>query len=376
MRTDALAIILFLFGFLAAPATGQPPKEKPKDNPKDVPTKPAQELSRGSSFGGKNLDQWMQDLKSKDPSTQENAIQTLKLYGHVAQEAVPELLKLTGHRDVSIRVNTAIALGVIGFDQADAEAGVAALTRLLGDSQAIVRYQAARALGSIGPPAAASIPNLVLMARANEGSVQSWELRKAASYALGSVAVDRQLGPDARAVNTLAGATNDVSHQVRLEAILGLIVLGTPAKPADKLIVQRAAEARTKDPSKHVVIWAHMLLMRIDKVSDQHLAAIAKLLKSPEATVRSHVGRALGTVGPEAKSRISELVDALQDEQEPMPIYWIVWAMVQMGDPAPRAIKALEQLMSHREASVRNMAREALALLNGRTAPADPPMKK
>jgi HEAT repeat protein len=365
---------MVVWGLMAAMVLAQQPKEKPKDNPKDIPQKKGEELSRGSTFGGKNLDQWIQDLKSKDPSIQENAIATIALYGPVARDAVPELIKLSRSPDSSIRVNVAIALGQIGFDDADAESGMAALVRMLADPQDIVKWRAVGAVSRMGPAGHSAVPNLIVMLRSSERT--SWELRKAAATALGNVAVDRTVGPETRVARALADACSDVSHQVRLESILSLIILGRPGN-TDKAYVHTAATRCLKDSSKIVSIWANMLLMRIEKVAETNLAAIAKHLKAQEATVRSHAARALGTVGPDARSRIPELADALQDEQEAMPLYWICWAVVEVGkgDPPPRAVAAVKGLMGHRDLGVRQMAEEALRLLNGGPG-ANPPPKK
>lgn len=359
-------LCLFVAGLITAlavaPAWSQ--KEDPKDNPKDLPKEPQQQLSRGSTFAGKNLDDWIKELKDKDPAVQENAIATLKLYGSAAREAVPTLVKLfTGHRDTSLRVNLAMALGVIGFEGDDKEAGVSSLNRLLGDSQSIVRYQAAMALGRIGPDGHPAVPALINMLRSD---ASSWELRKASAFALGSIGVDRVSGPDPKIVSALAGAIIDHCFQVRLEVVLSLIVLGRPADKAQQLVVQKAAESRLKDPHPEVAIWADMLIMRIDKVYEANLDRIAKHLKNPMATVRSHVGRALGTIGPEAKSQLAKLTDAVQSENDPMALYWEVWAVAQLdaGRAGPRLIEALSRLAQSADPKVRQMANEAIALVN------------
>jgi HEAT repeat protein len=353
----AVSLVLTLSVLTSAQVDKAREKEKGKENPK--------ELSRGSMFGGKNLDGWIAMLKSKDPSARENAIATLKLYGPVAREAIPILIGLTKDKDVSIRVNTAIAMGLIGMDDRDMQEGVAALMRLLNnETQAIVRYQAALALSRLGPDAKAAIPSLINALTIDRySSSHSWEIRRAAAAALGAVAVDNKAGPDPRASLSLIKAFTDDSAQVRLEAILAEIVLGPPTKPGDKLTVERAIVGRHSDPDKHVAIWAHMASMRMDKVSEQHLAAIAKFLKNEEPTVRAHVGRALGTVGPDAKSRLPELIEALQVEDDPSTIYWTVFAMVQLGDPAPRAIKALEDLQKHKNPHISQMASDAIQML-------------
>jgi HEAT repeat protein len=141
------------------------------------------------------------------------------------------------------------------------------------------------------------------------------------------------------------------------------MILGQPTKLADRRAVELALVTRHNDPDKHVAIWAHMASMRMDKVSEPHLAAIAKFLKNEEPTVRAHVGRALGTVGAEARSRLPELIEALQAEDDPSTIYWIVFAMVQLGEPAPRAIKALEDLQKNKNPHISQMASDAIQML-------------
>jgi HEAT repeat protein len=373
-RRELFAAALLLAG---GAVMGQPPKGKDAKENKDNPN-PSREMSRGTTFAGKNLDQWIQDLKSKDPSVRENAIATLKLYGSVAREATPILAnRCLFDYDVSVRVNAAITLGFIGADANDVDAMVAGLCKALGDSESIVRYQSAMALGRLGPDAKAAIPHLIPLLKSDPYSKRhSWELRKSAAFALGSAAVNRQDGPDPRATAALVDVLGDVSGQVRLEAVLSLIVLGKPDKQADQLRIEVGLARLLKDPNKHVLIWARIGLMRLQGVNPKHLIEIAKLLKEPEATVRSHVGRALGTVGPEAKSRVGDLVDALQVEQDPLAVYWIVWAMLQIGDPSPRAITALKQLSQSKDPDLRAMGEEGLKMLVKGKESAPPPAKK
>src|SRR5439155_16042074 len=100
-------------------------------------------------------------------------------------------------------VNACIAIGNIGLDARDMDKGVAALVRLLTDTQAIVRLHATMALGRLGPAARAAIPKL---AKDTINDKSSWEIRKTAAQALGSIALDRQNGPDAQTVGALTRA--------------------------------------------------------------------------------------------------------------------------------------------------------------------------
>src|SRR5262249_32000667 len=203
MRLIRIGVSWALCVLLGAVASAQVEKAREKEKGKENPD----QISRGSLFGGKNLDQWIQMLKSKDPSARENAIATLKYYGMVAREAIPLLIDRTKDADVSIRVNAAIAIGMIGLDEPQIEPGGSALVRLLGDDQAIVRYQAALALSRIGPDAKSAIPKLIINLHSDPYSKkESWEIRRAAASALGNVAQDKQNGPDVKVTAALCKA--------------------------------------------------------------------------------------------------------------------------------------------------------------------------
>jgi HEAT repeat protein len=269
-------------------------------------------------------------------------------------------------KDVSLKVNAAIALGMIGMDDKDIVSGVAGLMALLGDSQAIVRYQAAMSLGRLGTDSKPAIPALLFALKDS----MSWEIRKAAAFALSSAAEDRQNGPDMRAVNGLIGALGDISHQVRLETIIAFIVLGPPARGADKLNVERAIQAVIRnDKNKPVVIWARMALMRMDKISEEQILPIAKFLKAPEAYVRIHACRALGTLGKEAKGRVPDLIELLDDKDQ-LVLVWACWALGQMGDNAKRAVEPLSKLSrdKDKDETVKQAATEALNKITGAPA--------
>src|SRR5207247_7974983 len=133
-----------------------------------------------------------------------------------AKTAAPALINELTDRDVSLRVNATITLGIVGMEEKDIPAGVSALIRLLTDTQSIVRYQAAMALGRLGRDARPAIPALLNTIKDSS----SWEIRKAAAFALGAIAEDRQRGPDVRAMRALADALKDTCFQVLMEGIL------------------------------------------------------------------------------------------------------------------------------------------------------------
>src|SRR5205809_5801472 len=97
MRTYFLA--LATAGLLTATqsANAQP---KPQLTPKEV-----QQQRAGEKVGGKTLYEWQTELKDRDPSVREKAIAALKVYGPMARDSVPELVKAMKDSDVSLKVN-------------------------------------------------------------------------------------------------------------------------------------------------------------------------------------------------------------------------------------------------------------------------------
>lgn len=354
MRFSILPLLAALT-VLAAASSGQTPADRDE--------KKITAQSSGTIIGGKTLYQWIQEVKDPDPSVKENAIATIKLYGSTGRVAASAIIPMLEQRDVSLKVNAAITLGIIGMEEKDLSRGVNGLIRKLGDSEAIVRFQAATALGRLGSDGRAAIPNLITTLR--DGS--SWEIRKAAAEALGMVSFDRQTGPDLRSIRALAKVLDDSCAQVRLSAILALIVLGPPATGADKTAAIHALQGCFKDRDKVVMIWARMGQMRMDgNITEAHLTAIAKYLKGNELSPRTHASRALGTIGPEAKSRVPDLMAAL-DDNEPLVLTWSAWALGQIGPPAAKALPRLESLKGHKDEGIRQTALEAIERIETKT---------
>src|SRR5437763_366059 len=104
-----------------------------------------------TEVAGKNLDQWIKEIGSIDPSRREQARRMVLVFGAKrAQRAVPILLKELGKHtnkrpiDVSVRVSGCTALGVIlssikNPDQKDVYEAVKILRDFCYDDQVIVR---------------------------------------------------------------------------------------------------------------------------------------------------------------------------------------------------------------------------------------------
>ncbi|MBV9124732.1 MAG: HEAT repeat domain-containing protein [Planctomycetes bacterium] len=322
---------------------------------------PSGAQNKDSLVLGKTLSQWVAEIKSRDPSVAENALHAVIQYGQNAQkEAGPAIIGRLNDPDVSLRVNAAIALGEIGLAPKDVPAGVGGLTRLLTDPQAIVRFHAAAALGGLGADARGAIPNLLYAVR----DKSSWEIRKAAAYALGAVARVPGNTPDPRALEALTKTLADGCSQVRLAALLALTNLGPPALAADREVVILALQNLLQDRQPTVVIWTHMALMQYTRISEDHLAAIAKFLKSPDLEARSQAANALATIGSEASSVIPDLVEALKDPA-PEGARAAADALFQMRNSlSDKNLQDIAQLLAYPDPQVRKQAAGLLGILN------------
>jgi HEAT repeat protein len=321
---------------------------------------PEQEMERqkaNTPLNGRTLLEWEGDLKDKDPSVKEQAMAMIKVYGPAARKSAPAIIKMLRDPDVGLRVNAVITLGSVGVEDKDLSDCVSGLAALLNDQQGIVRFQAARALGRLGRAAYSAFPRLVTRTK----DPISWEIRGAAAYALGNIAYDKANLPERSAINALLDALSDSSSQVRLEALYSLIMMGIPGHPQDKARETTALHnliTSGRQPDK-VHIWGRVAIMRIEKVSEQHLVVIAKYLRSPNVETRIHAARAFATIGPEAASRVEDLVDALSDKDNLM-VFWTVQALAQMGDKAQKALPALQKLSNHPDEAVRKAVKDGI----------------
>lgn len=331
--------------------------------------------------GGRTLKQWQSLLKSEmaksellDPGVAENAIRTVMMWGDKARDSGPDLIRGLTHKDTSVRVNSAIAIGFVGLPENSLKKGVTELGRLVhAESQSIVRYQSAMALGRLGTDAKEAIPGLLYAIK----DEYCWEIRKAAAFALGAVGTDATKGPDQRAVDALKGALTDKCALVRQEAALSLLIIRPPIDPASKeRLKQSLTNAIHYEKDKTVSIWERVALCQLempknkqDPISEtfkKNLVVIAKALKTPgELQTRVTAARAMGILAPYAKDHVTDLIEALEDK-ELMVVGYTIIALGQVGPPANKAIQTLNHFLEHNDESIKYVTREAIEKITGR----------
>jgi len=332
--------------------------------------------SRNDIIEGKTLEQWVKDLKSRDPGVIERAMRNISLYKAAARElAGPELIKRLTYRDVGVRVNAALAIGEIGLDPRDVKSGVSALVQRVNlDKESVVRFHAIIALGRLGNQAEDAIS--VLLSALSD---QAWEIRKAAAFALGEVSYVSSQPPVLRVVKALVGALNDASAPVRLEAVMALAKVGAPSLTPVRANMLRDEETHAlrtairRDRDKTVVIWAHATLvaLRLDPKPTPHVQAIADLLSNRSLDVRKHATAALARLGPlqpkEVRPLIPQIIKGLEDEDTNGSAATASALGQQLKDLLDSAnVDQIDRLLTNGRSEVRCMAAQTLGLLGNK----------
>jgi HEAT repeat protein len=359
MRTTLVICLAVLTAAAAfAPVEGQPPgkSKSPTPGSKATTTPPAAGATPNmvagnfpTEVGGKSIDGWIKEMENPDPSVRDHAIKMVIYFGPNARKAIPSLTKQSRMlEDLSPQASAILVMGeLVPYLNADADRTyiqniAKALTDALENPQAIIKYRAAIALSRVGPTARAAVPKLTQLVDVRI----TFEIRQAACLALGQVGRDEGGFPIMQALGALVKATRDTSKEVRIEALQAIVNLGPPLSADVSNFKNLLKQRLNADKDKSVQIWARVALMRIDatEVNEPNITTIAKSIKEgTDPEIHGQAAKALGFIGPSAKSAIPDLIDALKSD-ELILVADAMWALSRMGDVAERALPSLETL--------------------------------
>ena len=242
------------------------------------------------------------------------AADALGAIGKDATAAIPKLVEHLGEGELpristnipgtDMGVSAALALGQMGPD------AVPFLIPYLTDKRSAARSNAACALSIIGPAAKDAVTPLIRRVKDRD-----WLARQCAAEALGSIRSEPQ-----QTIPALMGSLKDKNFNVRRTAAsaLGAIRPTTPA-------AVDALACALHDKEGNVQHEAAEALAKLGAAADRAVPTLAERLQSRAMYVDGHPGvcrpvaetvaRALGAIGPSAKSALPALLDLLRDTQ-------------------------------------------------------------
>ncbi|HEV3142798.1 MAG TPA: hypothetical protein VGZ47_02825 [Gemmataceae bacterium] len=355
----------------------QPGKGAPKikgDLPnKDMPNGDPANQQWPTQMDGLSLDEWIKRLDSKDPSTRNAAVRVVPLFGPPAKKAIDKLINLMGDPDNSVKLGALAACTThpgIDEDPALLRKAVGKIRTLLIHPDEAIRFQAAMACNRIGPAAKECIPELC--SERVLAYPSSYEVRVAGAVALGQIAYDDKNGPNVQAVSALAHRLSDEALAVRLEVVQALMVIGAPKDltgGAGKQLMQTLIDRAKYEKDDVLKMWIRVCLMRFDvsQVNQDNIRAIAAYLKSSNEHLQVSAAKALGCIGPAAKSTIPDLIECLQKAGEKKTLYTIVmciFALGQMGTDAANALPEIQKYSNDENEIIRNQVRSSMERIN------------
>lgn len=345
-----------------------------------VPT--SREYQPPKEILGDNLESWIKKLSDRNPTVRSNAVRLVPLFGKDAAKAVPKMVDMLRDQDISVRL---AAVDVLSSNPIDDPQQLKEMFGCLNDSylysqQTSLRTQGAFAIGRMGFVLIRAFPKDIaektiprLLSEFQLRYPGSYEVRKAAAFALGRVAFGPD-GSDPRVVKGLIQSLNDDSVDVRVAATQSLILLGPPSNDQqllaekkilfDKMIAEKDGVQR---------IWLRVAFMRLDakEVTANNLKAIAESLDAKVPAVRSAAAEALGMIGRSAASKAGDLRVGLKlvDSEKPEDFDFLLkclWALGQMGPDASFLMNEVRPLTQHKNEQIRKFAQDTLDQLQGK----------
>jgi HEAT repeat protein len=251
-----------------------------------------------SRIGSDALSQLLQALRAPSKRTREFAAYALGEMGEGATGAVPALIRVL-ERDPwwPARKNAARALGKLVT--CDDEA-VRALTEALQEPVMFVREAAAMALAELGPQAEDAAP---VLEKALEDKMYD-SLRVKFAVALSSITHDA--GPGIPVINDIMSRSGHHTKMVTADVLPIAPELGASAVPALK--------SALGEKKRWLRVRAAMALWRSTGESDAAIEVLTPIVTASYASARETSARRLGEIGPEARSAVPALMEALQYE--------------------------------------------------------------
>lgn len=305
-------------------------------------------------------------LESGTLEEKSKAAELLGGIGPAASDSVPLLVNALSESDVGLRYEVIDALGRIAGNPKQA---VPALAATLSDSVPLIRHCGVNALRKFGSGAESAIPELKKLLTDEEQVISV-----SAARAIAEIEIVSGKSEHAKdLIPVLVSGLKSDRRDVAIEAIQGLVYIGTPAVAAIKPLVNGSSLVASLNACDAL---AGVGAGAADAVDNLITAA-----KSQDPKVRWHAISALGDIGPAAKSSIPVIIAALSDKDTQVR-FNSGHALQQFGESAvPALIEALKNEKTRSYvmpvlAAIGPAAKAAVASLAGFINSKDPSLQR
>ena len=190
-------------------------------------------------YAGKPLAFWLDELKSDDPLSREEALLVLSDAGPAARAATPRLEKLLKDPERGVRVRAALALWKIAGQTKPA---LSALTLALREPELANRAEMLSKLGELGREAASSAAIVLPFLEDADAAVRTQAMRTIQRFG-------------AEAVPAILPAFDDANPRLRRAAYSALGLLGPSAREAVPTLTRFSKRATPSPACKRWMRW-------------------------------------------------------------------------------------------------------------------------
>lgn len=245
-------------------------------------------------------------LKDQDADVRSAVLYALGQLGPIAKNSADDVVLATKDKETKVRL---VAVQTLGELKIINDKVLTALMNATTEDE--VGPYAINAIGTLGPDAADAVPAL---ARAFAKPA----LRQHAAWALGKIGK--------KAMGVLGPAMKDQNVDVRIDAVLGMALVGEPG-----------------------------------------LIYLEKALESdPEVNVRLNAANGIGKWGAVAKDSVPCLITALQKDKDDDVKVRVAQALGRIGPDAKKALPALQSLKNAQDSALRDAVNEAITRIEAK----------
>ena len=294
-------------------------------------------------------------IKSPDPYIREIVIQALRVQWRKSPEKTVEVLIVAlKDKKSTVRWNAALALATM---KSAASPAVPTLLEILRDENETVRHHAFEALAAIGPAAEEAVPALFGIMMNKQETLDSRARARTALEGIGISKTDERMvlfqtehaNFQKTQRESIQDLTGFVPNAVLIEA------LESPLPFRRRFAVHCLGLSNEWKPEEHNYKRPSPL-PEVSQEMQQVVTAVSNMLNDSDEEVRNNAVFALGMIGPNARTAVSQLLQQWKNGRIPLPVA----TLGSIGPVHPDIVPILLSALKDEDPEVREAAVYAL----------------